>query len=284
VLLGLLLTVCINGVILALLATLNRFMIVPPPPAEQPRLLVVHETREATVSIANPNPGGSPAPAADDAPRTISLDQLATIVPDIAAVEAVMPVALNVPLDVPAVAPLSVTVAPSPVKVAAPVAPTVPAAPAAPKPLTREQAQQMMMELGLAPAPSPGTGKQGGNTALGASGIGGIGTGTGTGIGSGSGALSAEGVDHPPREINKRQPAYPSFARRAGIEGAVTLKLLIDTTGHVAEVEVIKVEGHDSFRQAVLDVVKTWQFEPASHQGKVVSVWGITRVVFSLEK
>lgn len=95
--------------------------------------------------------------------------------------------------------------------------------------------------------------------------------------------MGSEEVDEPPREIATRCPIYPSFARRRGLEGHVTVKLLIDEEGHVREVEVIELKGHAEFRRAVLKVAKRWRFTPPRHRGRRVRVWAVKTVRFDLK-
>ncbi len=95
---------------------------------------------------------------------------------------------------------------------------------------------------------------------------------------------SANRVDEPPRELANIPPQYPQVALRRGIEGQVVVRLLIDERGKVEDVQVLRVEGHPSFREAVLDVVHKWTFRPARHGGRPVKVWGIKRIRFELEE
>lgn len=95
--------------------------------------------------------------------------------------------------------------------------------------------------------------------------------------------MSSHLADQPPRERpGNPQPVYPGVARHRGLEGTVTIRLLIDEQGHVRQVEVLGESVHDSFKQAVLAVADRWRFEPAMHQGRQVSVWGIKTIHFSL--
>ena len=73
-------------------------------------------------------------------------------------------------------------------------------------------------------------------------------------------------------------PNYPERERQLGIEGSVTLKLLIDEAGRVEDVEVVR--GTASFRDAVMAVVYRWRFSPAVHEGRAVKVWGLKEVYF----
>jgi len=85
---------------------------------------------------------------------------------------------------------------------------------------------------------------------------------------------SASRVDEPPRELANIPPQYPQAALRRGIEGEVMVRLLIDERGKVEDVQVLRVEGHSSFREAVLDVVHKWTFRPARHGGRPVKSLG----------
>ncbi|MFO1504968.1 MAG: TonB family protein [Steroidobacteraceae bacterium] len=55
---------------------------------------------------------------------------------------------------------------------------------------------------------------------------------------------------------------YPAAAKAAGIDGLVTVDLLITPEGFVQEAQVITESPADAgFGLAALDVVKTWEFD-----------------------
>ena len=56
------------------------------------------------------------------------------------------------------------------------------------------------------------------------------------------------------------QPVYPASALRAGVEGAVNLEVLVGKDGHVEKAKVMN--GPTLLRQAALDAVKQWAWEP----------------------
>ncbi|HUC53786.1 MAG TPA: energy transducer TonB [Candidatus Cybelea sp.] len=58
-------------------------------------------------------------------------------------------------------------------------------------------------------------------------------------------------------------------AKSEHVEGVVTLDALIDTTGKVTEVKV--VAGPNLLRQAALDALRSWKYEPARLGGQPVS-------------
>ena len=59
-------------------------------------------------------------------------------------------------------------------------------------------------------------------------------------------------VDTPPKELDNPSPRYPQDALGRGIEGYVVVKFLIRKNGSVENIQIVQVEGHESFRQAVL--------------------------------
>lgn len=95
--------------------------------------------------------------------------------------------------------------------------------------------------------------------------------------------VDAERVDQQPRELTNLQPAYPRAAERLRRTGFVEVRLLIDETGHVKDVEVLRVEGHAAFEDSVLDTVRRYRFDPARDRGRPVSVWATKTVRFELQ-
>ena len=88
-------------------------------------------------------------------------------------------------------------------------------------------------------------------------------------------------VDVKAHPISIPTPTYPEKARKERIEGKVTLKLLVHVDGSVRDVNVL--EGPEVFHQAAIDATLQWRFKPAEHNGKVVPVWVVTPIKFSLD-
>jgi len=115
---------------------------------------------------------------------------------------------------------------------------------------------------GVAPAPSPsGPGDRVGS--LGSPG-GGSGNGSGgAGTGDGSGGDGSDGTARPAYGSNPKPP-YPLAARRLGVEGVVTLEVLVRPDGSPAEVRVQHSSGSPLLDESALDTVRTrWRFLPA---------------------
>ena len=63
------------------------------------------------------------------------------------------------------------------------------------------------------------------------------------------------------RRGDEPESHYPAAARAAGIDGLVTVDLLVTPEGYVQEAQVVTESPADrGFGLAALDVVKTWEF------------------------
>ncbi|MBT3706899.1 MAG: TonB family protein [Proteobacteria bacterium] len=64
------------------------------------------------------------------------------------------------------------------------------------------------------------------------------------------------------------KPIYPKIAIRRGIEGDVSLRVMLTASGMVSSVTVEKPSGSKLLDAAAVSAVKQWQFNPAMHQGE----------------
>ena len=64
------------------------------------------------------------------------------------------------------------------------------------------------------------------------------------------------------------QPEYPEIARRMNIKGAVQLELWVGRDGSVKDVKVIG--GHPLLADAVVKVVRGWQYEPSTRESRLI--------------
>jgi len=85
----------------------------------------------------------------------------------------------------------------------------------------------------------------------------------------------------PPRLISSVQPVYPNMARQAGVDGDVIVDALIDKNGNVASMKVIS--GPQMLRQAALDALHGWKYEPSRLNGEPVSAQMTVTVRFHRE-
>ncbi len=88
-------------------------------------------------------------------------------------------------------------------------------------------------------------------------------------------------VEVKPHPLDLATPVYPEKARKERIEGKMSLKLLVNVDGSVSDVNVL--EGPEIFHQAAIDAISQSRFKPAEHNGKVVPVWMVMPIEFSLD-
>ena len=74
---------------------------------------------------------------------------------------------------------------------------------------------------------------------------------------------------------------YPSVAREAGIEGRVTVKVLVGPDGNV--IKIGSVSGPDAFHDEVTSKAQQLQFTPGLQNGKPVKVWVTVPFNFKLK-
>ncbi len=132
--------------------------------------------------------------------------------------------------------------------------------------------------------PSSGPGSGGG---IGSGSGGGVGSGRGPGVGPGSGggfgggAFRIGGGVSAPVPIYKVEPEYSEEARKAKYQGTVVLAIVVDETGKVTNVRVIRPLGMGLDEKAIEAVTK-WRFRPGYKDGKPVPVMANVEVNFRL--
>jgi periplasmic protein TonB len=80
--------------------------------------------------------------------------------------------------------------------------------------------------------------------------------------------------------IHKEEPAYPSIARAARVQGDVVLSAVIDTNGTIQNLQL--VSGHPMLVPAAIAAVKLWRYKPYLLNGQPVEVETTITVIFSL--
>ena len=84
----------------------------------------------------------------------------------------------------------------------------------------------------------------------------------------------------PAQIISQQKPIYPENARRARVEGAVTLNAIVSTEGTLQEIRV--VSGHPLLVEAALDCVRKWRYRPGTLNEQAIEMPLTIRVVFVL--
>lgn len=80
-------------------------------------------------------------------------------------------------------------------------------------------------------------------------------------------------------------PAYPIDALRAGIQGTVLLKVLVDPTGKPVSVKIAHSSGSRALDTAARrHVLAAWRFHPALRNGHAIEAWVLVPVRFNLNR
>jgi TonB family protein len=83
---------------------------------------------------------------------------------------------------------------------------------------------------------------------------------------------------HDPEHVT--HPKYPKESLKAGVEGAVELRAMVDSSGRTRELTVVK--GEPVFAKPSVEAVRKWQFHAALVEGKPAQTIYKVRVRFNL--
>jgi TonB family protein len=84
-----------------------------------------------------------------------------------------------------------------------------------------------------------------------------------------------------PVATGQKKAIYPHGARVRGIQCSVTLLVLIDEEGGVADIPLGHSQNNDfPFKEAAMDSVRGWQFRPATLDGQPVAAYHWVRIHF----
>lgn len=93
--------------------------------------------------------------------------------------------------------------------------------------------------------------------------------------------VSAKEADQPVRITKKPPPDYTREARRNGVQGFVTLKLLLAADSKVSRIRVLKGLPAGLTENAIRAACKI-QFKPATKDGQPASMWVTAEFAFRL--
>jgi periplasmic protein TonB len=84
------------------------------------------------------------------------------------------------------------------------------------------------------------------------------------------------------KTANRVDPTYPPASRRAGEQGTVRLKVLVDTNGRATNVQVTQTSGFPRLDQAATEAVRKWRFVAATDGTNKIQAYTQVAVTFKL--
>lgn len=90
-------------------------------------------------------------------------------------------------------------------------------------------------------------------------------------------------VEKQPVPVKQVKPDYPEIAQRAGVEGTVWVKILVDKEGKAKRAIIMKSDA-EIFNDAAIAAAKQWVFTPALMNNGPVAVWAAIPFRFKLNK
>lgn len=90
-------------------------------------------------------------------------------------------------------------------------------------------------------------------------------------------------VEKQPVPVKQVQPEYPEIARRAGVEGTVWVKILVDKEGKAKKAVVMKSDA-EIFNEPAIKAAVQWVFTPAMMNNGPVAVWAAVPFHFKLNR
>lgn len=82
--------------------------------------------------------------------------------------------------------------------------------------------------------------------------------------------FSLRELDRKPRLVHQIEPVYPHEARSKGVEGKVILRFVVNKSGHVTNIRVVRASPEGVFDEKAKEAVSQWRFEPGMHRGEPV--------------
>jgi TonB family protein len=95
-----------------------------------------------------------------------------------------------------------------------------------------------------------------------------------------AGPVTVGGRVKEPKLISSARPVYPLVAKQAHVEGDVVIDTLLDKDGNVAHFKV--VSGPGALREAAVDALRRWKFEPTLLDGQPVEIEMFVTIKFRL--
>ncbi len=82
--------------------------------------------------------------------------------------------------------------------------------------------------------------------------------------------------------LHNPKPRYPKLSRRLGEQGKVMLRVKVNQSGNVEQIQINTSSGFARLDTAAQNTVQNWSFIPAQRNGQAISDWVMVPIVFNL--
>jgi protein TonB len=83
--------------------------------------------------------------------------------------------------------------------------------------------------------------------------------------------------------LTRPSPIYPMRSKRAGEQGTVMVRVLVDSTGRPSQVVLQKSSGHPELDESALSALRAARFRPFMDAGIASAVWVVCPIGFALQ-
>jgi TonB family protein len=95
------------------------------------------------------------------------------------------------------------------------------------------------------------------------------------------GGVRVNPAEQETRRVKEVKPVYPDIARQAGIEGIVSMRVVINKDGAVEKVDVLS--GEEALQQAAITAVRQWRYQPFLLEGNPMPVVTVVNLKFQIQ-
>ncbi|MCG5053590.1 MAG: TonB family protein [Myxococcales bacterium] len=95
--------------------------------------------------------------------------------------------------------------------------------------------------------------------------------------------MTEDSVDSPAQPVARVPPEYPSKARQKGIEGYVTLNVLVSAEGSIQQMRILNADPAGIFEDSAKAALARWEFRPGQYQASPVSMWVKQTIRYKLQ-
>jgi protein TonB len=89
-------------------------------------------------------------------------------------------------------------------------------------------------------------------------------------------------LDSPVNPLSSIRPAYPPLAMRNKAQSTIIVTCLVDESGSVVDVKVLKGDDRFGFNDAAIRAVRGTRFTPPVKDGHRVKTWRPQTIVFKM--